>query len=119
MEIHQVYHSLVDDLKAVAGDKALVVAIHGVSRNRLEVGALLSSSNLNAGANLQPPSLESWTNTSSLRALGPVDKLLWGERSSGALLAAARPGLEVVPSPTTHCPSTSVCPSSSSSSYFR
>lgn len=118
LALHTAYHGLVKE-QVESSPGALLLNVHGMRRNRIEVGVRLSTQDLNDGAASHPPSLEPMQALSSLRALGPADEVLWGPRSIGALLMAARPGLEVVPSSKVRCPNTTICPGSLASSYYR
>ncbi|CAE7342673.1 unnamed protein product [Symbiodinium sp. CCMP2456] len=117
MTLNDVYHELLAEVVSGAPG-ALLVAIHGTSRHRVELGLRLSTSSLNEGAGNVPPSLQQYDASSSLRALGNATSMAWGPNSLGAFLSTANPSLEVVPSPKLRCPDPDTCPGSTYERYF-
>jgi len=116
------YQKAVLAAMAEAGTGSFILSMHGLARERVEVGVRLSGSRLNAAYGRHPPTLDSsdWSQ-STFRALGAAAEqaeLTWGATGLGGRLAETLPGMDVIPSPRIPCPDATLCPESTSESFF-
>lgn len=115
MRLVEAYHASVVRERQLVGSQGLQLSVHGLARDRLEVGWRLSGDRLNAAAARDPPHFtESDFNRFSSRALGHDEELVWGSTGLGARLDETL-DVEVIPSSTVRCPG---CAGSSSEDYF-